>query len=87
MESNYSVFGKEVLRSDLPISHQKLGVRGAWVAQSVKCLTLGFGSGHGCEMESRVGAWIGLCAQPSVCLSFSLPLPLTLLPMYVLSLK
>ena len=40
----------------------KLGLKkklqGAWVAQSIKCLTLGFGSGHDLvvgEFEPRVG--------------------------------
>ena len=55
--------------------------RDAWVAQSVKCLPLGFGSGHDltvCEFEPHVG----LCADGSepgscfgFCVSLSLPLP------------
>ena len=39
--------------------------RGAWVAQSVKCLTLGFSSGHDltlCEFKPH----IGLCADSAV---------------------
>ena len=40
---------------DLAFDIKNLG-RGAWVAQLVKCQTLGFSSGHDftvCEMESR----------------------------------
>ena len=35
----------------------KVILRGTWVAQSVKCLTLGFSSGHDpmvCEFEPRI---------------------------------
>ena len=56
---------------------QKLKGRDAWGAQSVKRLTLGFGSGHDltvCGFEPRVG----LCADSSEpawdCLPLSLPL-------------
>ena len=61
---------------------------GAWVAQLVKCPTLGFGSGHDvvvCEFEPYVGlhadsaepAWdslsLSLCSSPcSLSLSLSL---------------
>ena len=59
-------------------------MRGAWVAQSVKHLTLGFGSGHDltvCGFEPHVG----LCAD-----SMSLPAilsPLFLYPSSALSLS
>ena len=41
---------------------------GAWVAQSVECPTLGFGSGH----DPRVEPCIGLCTERGACLGFSL---------------
>ena len=51
-------------------SYQNLGVRGTWVAQLVKQLILGFGSGlMGHEMEPCPR----LCIQQGVCLKiFSL---------------
>ena len=39
-----------------------------WVAQSVKCLTLGFSSGR----DHGIGPHTGLCTQPGVCLGFTL---------------
>ena len=36
--------------------------RGTWVAQSVKCLTLGFGSGHDLAVH-EFKSHIGLCAD------------------------
>ena len=53
---------------------------GTWVAQSVKCLTLGFGSG--CDLRVlRSSPTAGLHAQGGVCLAFSVcapPAPTTL---------
>ena len=54
--------------------------RGAWVAQSVKCLTLGFGSGHDLAVRGFEPC-NGLCADSmepardslSCCLSLALP--------------
>ena len=48
--------------------------RGAWVVQVVKCLTLGFGSGH-----DLVASWVqaphwALCWRCGVCLGFSFSL-------------
>ena len=43
---------------------------GTWVAQSVKCLTLGFGSGHDL-MGQEIKPHIKLPAQQGVCLIFS----------------
>ena len=45
--------------------------RGAWVAQSIKCLTLGFGTVHDLMVREF---------EPHVRLSLSLSLPLSLLP-------
>ena len=62
--------------TDLKISPNQ----GAWVAQSVKHLTLGFSSGHDlmdCEFEPH----IGLCAdsrEPAWDFSLSLPSSLSL---------
>ena len=53
------------------------GGGGALVAQSVKRLTLDFGSGHDvtvCGFKPRVG----LCAEDGACLGFSLSLSLSL---------
>ena len=51
----------------------KIDCGGTWVAQLVKVLILGFGSGHdlmGHEIKPR----IGLHTQQGVCLKDSLPL-------------
>ena len=53
---------------------------GAWVTQSVKCLSLGFGSGHDlwvCEFDPRVRLH-GDIVGPALILSSLLPLPLSL---------
>ena len=57
-----------------------MGVRGAWMAQSVKRLTLDLGSGHDLsvrEFEPRIGLWadsvepawdsvsLSLCSSPT----------------------
>ena len=63
--------------------------RDAWVAQSVKCPTLDFGSGHDlavCEFEPLVGlragtvesAWVSLSPSVSAPPTFSLSLSLFL---------
>ena len=56
---------------------------GTWVAQSVKCLTLGFDSGHDLTVRG-FEPHLGLCvdgmepAWDSLSLPFSLPLPCSL---------
>ena len=63
--------------------------RGTWVAQSVKCPTLGFYSGHD-FMSSGIENCVGLCAQWGSLLedSFPLPLhPLFCMRMHAISLK
>ena len=63
--------------------------RGIWAAQSVKCSTLDFGSGHNlmvCEFKSHVGlcadsvdpAWDSLSPSFSDCPPLSLSLSLSL---------
>lgn len=49
------------------------------MAQTVKCLTLNFGSGYELSFEIKAH---GLCAGPGACLKFFLshPLPLSLRP-------
>ena len=64
-------------------SIKNVWMRGAWVAQSVGCLTLDFGSGHDltvCAFESH----ISLCTQ---CLGFFLSLSLSAPPVLSLSLS
>ena len=51
--------------------------RGAWVAQSVKCLTLGFSSGHDLRVFG-IGPHIGLCADSAEPAWDSPPLSLSL---------
>ena len=54
---NYVMLGKLLLLF-FKFFIYKSGLRGFWVAQSVKCLTLDFGSGHDlmvCEIETHVG--------------------------------
>ena len=46
----------------MQVFHFKTGMRGAWVAQLVKCLTCGFGSGHGL-MVYGIQPHIRLCAE------------------------
>ena len=50
---------------------------GAWVAQSVKCLILDFGSCNDLTSQ-RTELRIWICVQCGVCLIFSLPLLLLL---------
>ena len=63
--------------------------RGTWAAQSIKRLTLGFGSGHDlavCEFEPHVG----LCAdssEPGACFGFRASLSLCPSPAHALSLS
>ena len=47
--------------------------RGAWVAQSVKHLTLDFSSGLDLRVM-RLSTWVELCAGHGACFRFSLPL-------------
>ena len=67
------------------VSHEKeCQSKGAWVAQSVLCLTLGFGSGHDllvCGFEPR----IELCADSVEPVWYSLSLPLSLILPHSLS--
>ena len=64
------------------LSLEKKKVRGAWVAPSVKCEALDFGSGHGlkvCEFEPGIGLHAD-SAEPawdSLSPSLSAPPPLT----------
>ena len=62
-------------------AYKNIGVWGAWVAQSVKHLTLDLGSGHDL-MVHEFEPHIGLCADGSEptweCLSLSLSLCLSL---------
>ena len=58
--------------------------RGACVAQSVKYLTLGFGSSHDLAV-GEIEPCIGLCSECEVCLGFSLSL--SALPQLVLCLS
>ena len=48
--------------------------RGAWVAQLVKHLTPGFGSGHDLVVSWVQAPCLGLCWLPRACLRFSLSL-------------
>ena len=60
--------------------------RGTWVAQSVKCPTLGFGSGHD-PMGGEIEPHVGLCAQQGACWRVSQPAPPPLTCAGSLSLK
>ena len=61
--------------------------RGAWVAQSVKRLTLDFGSGHDLTVRGFKPC-MGLCADSAeACLGFSLSLSLCSSPTHSLSLS
>ena len=55
------------------------GGRGAWVAQSVKGLTLGFSSGHDLTV-CVMGPHLGLCADSAEPAWDSLSLPLSASP-------
>ena len=73
--------GDPVIHRQEHIVSSKTAIGGASVAQSVKCLTLGFGSGHDllvCGIKSRIGLWADN-TEPigdSLSLSFSLSVPL-----------
>ena len=57
---------------------EKRNMRGAWVAQPVKCPTVDFGSGRGimvCEFEPRVGFYADGAVPSWDSLSVSLSLP------------
>ena len=58
---------------------KRIHLRGAWVAQSVERLTLGFGSGHDFTV-CGIDPHIGLHAEHGVCLGSSLSLSLCPLP-------
>ena len=58
-----------------PGSFSKIDIRGPWVTQSIKCLTLGFGSGHDlivCGFEPHTGLHAG---NAELAWDFSLLLP------------
>lgn len=54
-------------------------VSGTWVAHSVECLTLDFGSGHALTMMGSK-PHVGLCARCGACWRFSLRLSFSLSP-------
>ena len=60
-------------------------VRGTWVAQSVKPLSLGFGSGEDCTV-CELEPCIGLCSDSTELAWSSLSLPLPLYGLRALSL-
>ena len=82
--SHWAVIAVHVLRALCRLwsnTSETGGKRGAWVAQSVKHLTLGFSSGHDLRVMisgswsqgGEIEPWVRLCAQRGVCsLSFSL---------------
>ena len=57
------------------ISQSEEGERGTWVAQLVKCPTLGFSLGHGLRVV-RLNPASALCSVQSQLEILSLPLPL-----------
>ena len=70
--------------------YRQVYFRGAWVAQSVKILTLDFGSGHDlmvCELEPRIGLCTFSMEPAWDSLFFSLPLLHSCLHALSLSLK